>query len=91
MRTIANAVVANKSLDAQFSQNNGVLLQVSGVLKLQVGPRRVRRLAWLLQTNPQQPQQQSTFIICACLPCRAWTASSCRPFSWRSRRRVTSC
>ncbi|PNW86579.1 hypothetical protein CHLRE_02g092400v5 [Chlamydomonas reinhardtii] len=36
MKTIANAVVAaDKTLDAQFSQNNGVLLQVAGTMKLQ--------------------------------------------------------
>ncbi len=41
MKTVANAVVAaDKSLDAQFSQNNGVLLQVAGTMKLQVRQRR---------------------------------------------------
>ncbi|GIL72097.1 hypothetical protein Vretimale_507 [Volvox reticuliferus] len=48
MSTIANAVVASDmSLDAQFSQGNGVLLQVSGTMNLQGVDRKFVQVFFL--------------------------------------------
>lgn len=71
MKTIANAVVAaDKTLDAQFSQNNGVLLQVAGTMKLQVRGGR----------------KGSTGVSCrcySCAECEADTRLSCAALTGR--------